>query len=299
MCCRSCQTCLILRNRQKENGVLNADDKATKKKKRLGYKIAEKELMAHLNDLSVPNHALYSEEHLFPEGKLIWKDGKYEELDEEEAKTEEELTFLNELHDGTADFNENHHVGTKARVRRDGQGKYKRPAFIEVGQIVVYRLDNVAEGQLKWSVGEVMAVEEERIFLTVCEYSSTNIRKDAITREIKWAAQFRGVEMSKDKKSKGRKQTSAMKELDEFHLTASCKPTTKNLKPVLTRIEETAVAEYDDREVIFKSLEAKRKSTSTRTASTAKGRKLKAWVFDVLQANPKVDWNGEKRVLVD
>jgi hypothetical protein len=296
MCCRSCQQCLVLRERQKENGVLKADDKNTKKKKRKGYKSAEKDMMAHLNDLSLPNHGLYNEEHLFPEGKLIWENGEYAEVEEEEGQTELELGFLKEVHGATEDFNENHFVGTKARVRRDGQGKYKRPEHIEVAHIVVYRLDDVAEGQLKWCVGEVMSVTEPRGFLTVCEYGSTNIRKDAITREIKWAARFRGTEMTAHKDKRGKKKTKAMQEVDEFQLTASCTASTKNLSPLLITIEETAVAEYDEREIIFKGLQGKTKGTNTRTARTAKGRKLKAWVFDVLIANTKVDWNGEKKV---
>jgi hypothetical protein len=112
LCCSACEECLLLRTRQKGNGVLKADDNETKKLKRRLFNSAEKELTAHLNDLSIPNHGLYNEEHRFPKGDLIWENGSYKDLEEEE-KTHTEAVFLEKLHAATEDFRENHYVGTK------------------------------------------------------------------------------------------------------------------------------------------------------------------------------------------
>ena len=167
--------------------------------------MAEKDMMAHLNDLEIPNHGLYNKEHLFPQGKLIWENNAYvcQLEDEDENKTEIESIFLEKLRDTTTDFNENHYVGTAKRLRRDGMGAYARGEEAKVGFIVVF---SCVEGDLKWCVGEVMEVEDENGYLTVCEYGCTGNIKRTNTENIKWAARYRGVEMGLDHTEKGRKK---------------------------------------------------------------------------------------------
>jgi hypothetical protein len=159
---------------------------------------------------------------------------------------------------------------------------------------VVFKLEGIAEGELKWCVGEVMEVAETKESLTVCEYGSTS-RKRPLTKNIKWAARFRGNEMGCEKVAgRGKKKTKTMQQLDEFQLDASCKATTKALSPVLLTIEVEMVAEYGPRDKMFKKLQAPVKATCGRGPRLAQGHCLQKWVLDVLDSNPNVDWVAER-----
>ena len=84
-----------------------------------------------------------------------------------------------------------------------------------------------------------------------------------------------------------------MRELDEFHFDASVAPTTPAMKPLLLKIHEKSIAEYDERDNMLKTLIATVKATAKRKAQVSKGRCLMKWVLDVISEHPLVDWNGE------
>jgi hypothetical protein len=265
----------------KDNGVLTKDNKKTKSKKRRRYKKAEKSFMAHLNDLAyAPMHGLYDGDKVFPKPNFIWNGNAYDEGIPEET-TEKDRLFLEALRQEKEEFVPTHWVGAGVSVRRDGDGPKSRKEAIDVGHIVVFRLQSWEEGDLPWCVGEVMAknVSSTATTLTICEYGSEGRQKEQKTENILWGATFRGTEPHRF--------NGQVVEHEEFWLNTAAKSSTKNMKPVLLEMEDTVIAEWDTPEEMF-CLPRGQKNRKDR------GRKLKKWVLNVLSEHKNVEWVRDK-----
>jgi hypothetical protein len=291
MCCRACQTCCELRLNMKDNTVLHRQDALTKAKKRKEFKRAEKTLMKHLNDFSEENesHVLYDVDKLFPTGLYVWGIDGYA-VTETVVMDERETTFLEVLHDQRTDMTEGHYVAVSKKLQRDGTGEYARPKNIEVGHIVIFMVQDLAEDELPWCVGEVMSHDGD--ILSVCQYGSEGRRAAQKTENIQWGARFKGSEYRVDPKSrkvKKGKRVKVWQEGDEYHMDASIKPSTAAMKLVLLDMSKSAIAEYDVPERML--LKGRTRKGQKKAPS---GRGLQQWVFAVLSGMVNVNWVHDK-----
>ena len=92
--------------------MLKRDDAGTLSQKRKDGKKAEKELLDHLNDLTIGCHDVYDRTKLFPPTTLVWENGGYKERPEDivRERGQKEKDFVEELKLERSDFLENHFV---------------------------------------------------------------------------------------------------------------------------------------------------------------------------------------------
>lgn len=293
----TCKVCTEIRTIQLANCRFKHDDPDTAREKARRQREADKRLLFHLQD---HNHDCYPKDMLFPPSGYTWNsdtksyDDDVEdtlELKEHERKLVEVLESLRQ------DSTETHFVGVPGLCKRSSSDKDRlnnpRPPNIGIGHIVVVRSDDNDKhsSYLPFFVGEVLGFEdqlpeESESKVLICEYSCKQlveahkaVRPQDVAPQIdkvRWQANFRG-------KDSGQLQR------DEFHTTASCKPSNGNYTPLTRKFWISSVAEYDTPENLL-----------NHGGKRQKGRTLKSWVLKVLSSNPRINWKlppkqGRKR----